>query len=244
LTTRATTGSKAALYGGEPFPARLQQQYMGRLGSSQVMSKEGAMREGDRPVPRQLATEGNEAALLRGLREAAPDACGQFYDRFAPRIQRFAVARFPRDPDSSEDVVVQTLVDAVRDIRRFNPRKSSLSAWLYGIARRRIQAEVRQRTRLKSVPASAQIPLEGASEISAGEDMASALAARLDAQRQIAALAGTLSDFEMDVLTLRSIDELSLKEIGQVVGRSERAVHSLLHRARQKARERLAQHAD
>jgi DNA-directed RNA polymerase specialized sigma24 family protein len=44
------------------------------------------------------------------------------------------------------------------------------------------------------------------------------------------------------VLVLSSIEELSVKEIGRVVGRSERAVHSLLHRAKAKARERLADH--
>jgi RNA polymerase sigma-70 factor (ECF subfamily) len=87
----------------------------------------------------------------------------------------------------------------------------------------------------------AQVPLEEVSEQADGQDMASHLAARIDAQRKVAALASILSDSEMEVLILQSVDELSLKEIGQVMGRSERAVHSLLCRARQKARERLAQ---
>jgi len=186
-------------------------------------------------------TRERDAALLRGLRERAPDACAELYDRFAAKIQRFAASRLNADVQLAEDIVVQTMVDAVRDIARFDGRKSSLSAWLYGIARRRVQAEVRCQSRLKSVPAVAQVPLEEVSEQADGQDMASHLAARIDAQRKVAALASILSDSEMEVLILQSVDELSLKEIGQVMGRSERAVHSLLCRARQKARERLAQ---
>jgi len=189
-------------------------------------------------------TEDRDACLLRGLREGAAEAHGQLYDRFAPGLHRFAASRLSGDAQLAEDIVVQTLVDAVRNISRFTPRKSTLAAWLYGVARRQIQGEVRRQRRLKSVPLGAQMSIDVVSEAPDERDMASDLAARLDAQRQVAALAGVLSDLEMEVLVLQCIDQLSAREIGQVVGRSERAVHSLLHRARRKARERLARDAD
>ncbi|NIR01695.1 MAG: hypothetical protein GTN78_16095 [Gemmatimonadales bacterium] len=69
--------------------------------------------------------------------------------------------------------------------------------------------------------------------------MAADVVERVNAQRQVLLLADALSSLEFDVLVLNSLDELSAREIGQIVGRSERAVHSLLHRARTKARERL-----
>jgi RNA polymerase sigma factor (sigma-70 family) len=112
--------------------------------------------------------------------------------------------------------------------------------WLYGVARRQIHNELRRQRRLKSVPAAAQTPLTNAVELSDGRDVADEVAARLQAQRAVAVLSEVLSDVELEVLVLSSIDELSIREIGLVVGRSERAVHSLLHRARTKARERLA----
>jgi RNA polymerase sigma-70 factor (ECF subfamily) len=118
-------------------------------------------------------------------------------------------------------------------------RRSTLAAWLYGIARRQVQIERRRQGRLKSVPAAAQTPIDTVSEVAGERDMASDAAARLDAQRQVAELAGVLNDLEMEVLVLQCVDRFSAREIGQVIGRSERAVHSLLHRARQKARERL-----
>ncbi|UCC69110.1 MAG: hypothetical protein JSV79_04120, partial [Armatimonadota bacterium] len=119
-----------------------------------------------------------------------------------------------------------------------------LLAWLYGIARRQIQAEIRRQKRRKSVPAHAQVPIDAINEVASAGDMAADLATRVDAQRKIADLSRFLSDSEMEVLTLHWVDEFSAREIGRIVGRSHRAVESLLHRARQKALERWGDHAE
>ena len=178
-------------------------------------------------------------ALVRGLREADPAACAKLCQRFGPQIHRFAMARLSGDGQLAEDVMVQTLVDAARRARRFDPRKTTFSAWLYGIARREIYRELRRQKRRKSVPASAQVPLESTREISDGGDLAARSAARLDARRQVAGLVAVLSRIEFDVLVLNCVEQLSAREIGQIVGRSERAVHSILHRARTKARQTI-----
>jgi RNA polymerase sigma-70 factor (ECF subfamily) len=188
--------------------------------------------------------QGIESRLLQGLRAASPAAQAELYDCFAGKIQRFATSLLPHDRFVAEDIVVETLVEAARDIKRFHPQKGPLSAWLYGIARRRIQQELRRSSRLKSVPAEVQTSLENISGISDGRDLAQSAAARIDAHRQLAALAKILSESEMEALILSCIDELSLKEIGAIINRSERAVHSLLHRAKQKARERMRHDED
>lgn len=137
----------------------------------------------------------------------------------------------------AEDMVIDTLVGVARDIGRFNPRRSMLAAWVYGIARRRIWAELRRRKRMKSVPASAQVSLEALGEVAEQHDLVTETSARVDAQRRIAEIAKCLSETEMEVLVLSCVDELSAREVGQVVRRSEGAVRVILHRARKKARE-------
>jgi RNA polymerase sigma-70 factor (ECF subfamily) len=199
--------------------------------------------------PRAIGARGAEmpeavSALVRGLREGSPEACAELCRRFGPRLHRFAAARLAGDGETAEELVIQTFADAARNIRRFNPRKSTLSAWLYGILRRQVHGELRRRRRQKSVPASAQVPLETVANTAASDDTSTALAAQLDARRSVAEIAGVLSDVEFEVLVLNCVDELSAREIGQIVGRSERAIHSLLHRARQKARERLTDNED
>lgn len=186
-----------------------------------------------------LAAEAPEAALLRGLREGRPEAAGELYDRFSPSLLAFALAWFPEDRQLAEDVVVQSFANAMRHLRQYDPRRASLLTWLCAIARRQIRDELRLRARRKSLPASAQASLEAAAGIADGHDLAEGVAAQVDAQRFLSRLAAELSTLEYEVLILHSLDQLSAPEIGRVVGRSERAVHSLLHRAKTKARERL-----
>ena len=61
-----------------------------------------------------------------------------------------------------------------------------------------------------------------------------------DAERTMARLRELLSHPELEVLLLFSVERLSERDIAQVVRRSEGAVHSILQRARRKAREALA----
>jgi len=185
------------------------------------------------------STEVGEDRLVSGLRKADPGACACLCEQFGPRIHKFTARHVRGDGQLAEEMMVQTLVDAVRNIGRFDPRRSQFSAWLFGIARRQVQGELRRQSRRKSVPASAQVSMDVLVEQAGPGDMAAAVASRLDAQRQVARLTSYLSDIEMEVLMLHCMDQLSLKEIAQIMGRSERAINSLLHRARQKARERL-----
>jgi RNA polymerase sigma-70 factor (ECF subfamily) len=200
------------------------------------------------PEPEAIAVDAvggcADDALIRGLRESAPEACSELCRRFGPRLHRFAAARLGWDGQSAEDVAIQALADAIRNIRQFNARKSTLTAWLYGVARRQIIRELRRRGRQKSPPGEAQVPFDDLDETTAEADPAGRLVIQLNARRQVSEVAALLTDIEFEVLVLSSVDELSAREIGQVVGRSERAIHSLLHRARTKARERLVHDED
>lgn len=179
------------------------------------------------------------AALVRALRDRSPDAYAGLYGRFAPGLRRFAAAWAAGDGSLAEDLVIDALAGVARDIQRFNPRRSTLAAWVYGIARRRIWAELRRRHRAKSVPASAQVSLEALGDAADQHDLALETSARLDAQRMVQEVAQRLSRSEMEVLVLSCVDELSAREVGQIMRRSEGAVRVLLHRARKKARERM-----
>jgi RNA polymerase sigma-70 factor, ECF subfamily len=137
-------------------------------------------------------------------------------------------------------VTALALLDGVRNISRFNLGRATLSAWLFGIARRKLQDELRRRKRRKSIPASAEMSAETLTEMAGGEDLAEAVASRVVAQRQVEELSKALLPLEFEVLMLNCADELTAPEIGRIVGKSERAVHSILFRARKKARERLA----
>jgi RNA polymerase sigma-70 factor (ECF subfamily) len=186
-------------------------------------------------------TGGEEAAavLVEGLRVGDDGAYGRLYDDFGEPVHRY-VARLLRTGDElAEDVMVQTLAEAVHNIDRFDPRRSTFRAWLFGIARQRAREELRRLNRRKAVPAGAQVSLEALPEQAGAADLATESAERLDARRRVREIRSCLSGPEMEVLVLRCVHEYSLREIGHIIGRSERAAESLLRRAKQKAREGL-----
>lgn len=197
------------------------------------------MAERDVAVARERGAAEGDATLARELRAGSPDAARELCEKFGPRLFAFAAVRFPGDAELASDLAVQSLTDVARKIRWYNPQRSPFGAWVYGVARGQIRAELRRRRRRKSVPPHAVSPIEELAGVAQGHDMAGEIARRLDAQRQVAVLCAVLSEVEFEVLVLSAIDRLSAREIGMAVGRSERAVHSLLHRARTKARERL-----
>jgi RNA polymerase sigma-70 factor (ECF subfamily) len=175
--------------------------------------------------------------LVRRLHEADQAAYTEFCRRFGTSLHRYAASRLAGDQELAEEIVVQTFVDAARNIRRFNSRKGTLAAWLYGIARRQIGHERRKQRQPTSVPAAAQVSLHAMTDVAAAGDVADELAARLDAQQRVANLSHILSDDEMEMLTLHYAVGLSAKEIARTLGRSHRAVESMLHRTKVKARE-------
>ena len=170
--------------------------------------------------------------LLQGEEAAYADLCGLY----GAALHRYAASHLRGDRELAEEVVAAALADVVRNIRRFSPHRASLSAWIYGIARRHVQAEGRRQQRKRSVPAEAQVPLEAVAEFAEQEGMEAAAQARIDAQRQVARLSVILSEEELEALLLFHGEGFSAPEIARIVGRSERAVETILYRARQKAR--------
>ena len=198
----------------------------------------------ERASSQSFVTVGAEADLARRVSQGDASAHAELYRCFGAPLHRFAAARLNGDQDLAEEIVVETMAAAVRDIRRFRPQKAKLSAWLHGIARHRIQKELRNQQRGRSVPGSAQVSLETVGDLPSGDDMAASVTERLGTHQMVARLSTFLSDAEKEVLILRCLGEFSIREIARVIRRSERAAETLLHRAKQKARRELGDHAE
>ena len=182
-----------------------------------------------------------QRVLVRALRSGSESAQQQFCHQYAPIIYQFALVRCIGDVALAEDIMIQTLGEALLNLHLFNPDRGNLTAWLYGIARRQIRDELRHQSRHNAAAAGWQLPLEAALNVAEEGDLAAGVAAQIDYQQQFARIAAALSAQELEVLTLLYINRLNIREIGNLMGRSESAINSILHRARQKARERLAQ---
>ena len=134
-----------------------------------------------------------------------------------------------RDAGAAEDVTAQAFERAYRKRGRYDARRGTPRAWLFGIARNAALDELRRRQRA----AAAELPVPPPA---AGPDELAEQAAQQAAVRR--ALAG-LPARDREVIALRYHADLSTAELAGVLGVSQSNAGTLLHRAMTKLRESL-----
>jgi RNA polymerase sigma-70 factor, ECF subfamily len=175
-------------------------------------------------------SRGVSAALVEPLPPMATSQTEGFaalYERTFPRVYAY-VASLLRDRAAAEDVTSQAFERAYRKRRSYRPGRGSMDAWLFGIARNAALDELRRRRR--------HAGFQGDPE----DDSAPALDdhAELALRRQaVRAALASLDGRERDLVALKFAGGLSNAEIGRVLGMSESAVGTRLHRTITKLRE-------
>lgn len=149
------------------------------------------------------------------------------YRKYVAQIYSFAFHE-SRDHHAAEDVTETVFLRAFQALPRFDERGedegSTFRTWLFRIARN-VLANERRRDRRHP-----QAPLDLAGVVRAPDDPAAAVVARDELERAWRAI-DRLPEDRRRALVLRFTDEMSAREIGEVLGRSEGAVRVLIHRA-------------
>jgi RNA polymerase sigma-70 factor, ECF subfamily len=184
----------------------------------------------------------NERALLEAAQAGDRAALEALLSSYLAPIYRFGM-KMCRDRHDAEDVAQETLLAASRSVEGFRGA-SSLSTWLYSIARR---ACLRRRRRGKHEPESylpLESPIHGGSLADDRTLAPDEEAARSELSRALQSAIERLEDDHREVLVLRDVQGLTAPEVAEVLGISVEAVKSRLHRARQAMRHELAPHLD
>ena len=172
-------------------------------------------------------------SLVEASRSGDRDAFAAVYRaRIAP-ITRY-VRGLLRAGDPVEDAVADTFIEAWRDLPKLR-EPAAFDGWLYRIAHRRALAYAGKR--------SSTVDLEAVSEI-ADDDGFSApetAAERADEREAIRAALLRMSEGQREVLVLRHFQDLSHREIGAVLGKSEEAVRAQHYRAARELRRHLVE---
>jgi RNA polymerase sigma-70 factor (ECF subfamily) len=138
------------------------------------------------------------------------------------------VAGLLRDPSAAEDVTAAAFERAYRKHHRFDPRRGTRRAWLFGIARNAALDELRRRRRRAELPGELEDP-RAASPQDAG--------ATVLLRATVASALHTLAPRERELVALKYFAGLSNAEIATVVGTSESNAGTRLHRTIEKLRE-------
>jgi RNA polymerase sigma-70 factor (ECF subfamily) len=186
-----------------------------------------------------MATQGID---LPALQRRDPEAFRQLVETYSPRVYNLAL-KMSGNPDLAEDILQETFVNAYRAIDRFEGR-AHVSTWLYRIAHNAVLMRLRKEKRAPQVQSlddevdPETLPATLATGTQADTPERHLLQAELF-QKMDQALAN-LSEALRSVFVLRDVQGLSTAETAEVLGLSQTAVKSRLHRARMALREQLA----
>jgi RNA polymerase sigma-70 factor (ECF subfamily) len=184
--------------------------------------------------------ERSDLDLLDAARGGDRAALEDLLARHQGRVYRFGL-KMCRDPDDAQDVLQETLIAVARGLKDFRGA-SSVSTWLYTIARSFCLKKRRRSKFAPEVEASLERSGEGEAALhlpDPGRPADDALAGRQVEEALEQAIRG-LDPMYREVLVLRDVEGLSAAEVAEVMGLSVDAVKSRLHRARLTVREAVA----
>lgn len=166
----------------------------------------------------------------RGQIEAAQRdraAFAPLYERYVDQIYGYVLS-LTKDREEAEDVTAATFAKAIEELPKFEWRGVPYSAWLYRVATNLVTRERRR-------PGWVELD----QHLASGDEDPADVAERNDRDAEVRQAVAALPGDQRQVVMLRFGGEMSCREIGDVMGRSEGAVKLLTFRALTAMRRRL-----
>ena len=148
-----------------------------------------------------------------------------------PKLYGMFMRQWP-NPSLAEELVQKTVFDAVRGCAGFDPSKGCPEEWLFGIARNNIRLEIRNRANRPTVDGD----ITGYIEAIDAAPLPDEILERTETAQLVRTALSKLDEKEQHVLKAKYIENLSARDIASQTGATEKAVHSLLYRARESLR--------
>jgi RNA polymerase sigma-70 factor (ECF subfamily) len=179
----------------------------------------------DNPVYKDLS----ERDLAAYCRERDRMAENELYRRYAARVLSLC-RRYINDDEEAKDMMQESIVRAVGRIGTFTYKGTgSLASWLDRIAVNMSVDHIRRKSRLQVVPLDFwmhdDIPEP------TGEEMAAV------PEEKLLEWIDRLPDLQRSVFNLYCIDDYTHREIGEMLGITEKGSASILSKARKKLKE-------
>jgi RNA polymerase sigma-70 factor (ECF subfamily) len=145
-----------------------------------------------------------------------------FYEDALPRIYGYFLHRCGGSVPVAEDLTQETFLASVDELRK-GRRPQTPIPWIYGIARHKLLDHYRRQARAEQPLADVELALDE-SPFPVQDDGGR--------ERAVAALAAVPTS-QRTVLVLCYLDGFTAAEVGDELGKSTAAVHSLLERGRE-----------
>jgi len=170
-----------------------------------------------------------------GFAKGDADVWREFIDREVPRLYGLFMGRWP-NRSLAEELLQKTVFDAVRGRGSYDLAKGCPEDWILGIARNNIRLEIRRRASRPSINGEISRYFDAMDTKLLPDEV-------LERKEMTVIVRSALSRLERKekaVLEAKYIEELSANDIARQMNTTEKAVYSLLYRAKISLRRELA----
>jgi RNA polymerase sigma-70 factor (ECF subfamily) len=164
----------------------------------------------------------DEMTLLARARALDDEALAEIHDRYYEPIFRYIVFRVSNQ-QVAEDLTSEVFVRLLSALRDHTAPQNTIRGWLYGVAFRVVNDFHRKQYRREEVQLNDGI----ASDVS---EPLETVAKRLSWREVRAAMSG-LTESQREVIALRFGQEMPIRDVAQLLGKTEGAVKQLQARA-------------
>jgi RNA polymerase sigma-70 factor (ECF subfamily) len=171
----------------------------------------------------------------RRLIEAAqrdPARFADLYEDYFELVYAY-VSRRVRDRNEAQDLTAEVFHKALRSLPRFKWTGAPFAAWLFRISANMIADRAQRAAREQTIENDDDVPQ------TRGPQPQQADLEQSERRASLFRLVDQLAEDQRRVLVMRFVEEKSIREIADVLGRSEGAVKQLQFRALEKLREKF-----
>jgi RNA polymerase sigma-70 factor (ECF subfamily) len=174
-------------------------------------------------TPRGSSSLEDDTILISRIQAGDREALAILYERYLPSIWRYVYSRLRGNEAASRDVVSETFLAAIQGIGRLDAASTHVAGWLSGIARHKLVDHWR-----RSTP---QIGMQDP-DLSMQEADPVAMMDASDTRQAVGKAMESMDDLERVVLEWKYLEGLTVREMAERLGRTEKATEGILYRAR------------
>lgn len=180
----------------------------------------------------------DEQVLIEKAQGGEGAAFGKLYDQYLNRIYRFVRVKVSRR-EEAEDLTHQAFLNAWKNIDQYSSQGYTFGTWLYKIARNALVDHYRK------LPKAGEVSLDetiGNPNTEPADMQTKTIENSLDTNLKndvIFQALRHLKESEQDVIIMRIIEDMTVKETAEILERSETAVKVIQHRAIKRIQELL-----
>ncbi len=174
-------------------------------------------------MPSEGVTHPKDGDLIQRARQGDREAIVLIYEHYQPSVFTYIFYRVC-DQEIAEDLTSEVFTRMLANLSKYTPRGRPVLSWLYTIARNLVIDHYRARKNGNPMPLEEDL-------VDGDNNHPAKLTEEHIAQECLSRAMQFLTEEQRQVILLKFIENREISELTEILGKNERAIRSLQHRA-------------